>query len=267
MVRDRALRKPAKLHASEREAAIVKLLGERGFVSFQDLDREFSASAASLRRDLGRLQKKGALVRVHGGARLMSPTPPAALSGVPFHVNVSKHAAAKMAIGRAAAKLCEPGEAVIIDGGTTTLQLCSHIEGLQLQVLTNSLPIVEALIPQARTRVSMPSGALFREQNILLSPYDDDGMSGFHASKLFLGAAAVGRAGVMQIDTLLIQSERRFFKRAERVILMVDSSKFKAPAGHFLCSLEEIHTIVTDAGIGEAQAKWIERSGVTLLIA
>jgi DeoR family ulaG and ulaABCDEF operon transcriptional repressor len=266
MVRDRALRKPAKLHSSEREAAIVKLLGERGFVSFQDLDRQFSASAASLRRDLGRLQKKGALVRVHGGARSMSARP-AALSGVPFHINVSKNAAAKMAIGRAAAKLCEPGEAVIIDGGTTTLQLCPHIEGLQLQVLTNSLPIVEALIPQVRTRVSMPSGALFREQNILLSPYDDDGMSGFQASKLFLGAAAAGKAGVTQIDTLLIQSERRFLKRAERVILMVDSSKFKAPAGHFLCSLEEIHTIVTDAGISEAQAKWIERAGVTLLIA
>jgi DeoR family transcriptional regulator, ulaG and ulaABCDEF operon transcriptional repressor len=265
MVRERASQRATKLHASEREEAIVKLLNERGFVSFQDLDRAFSASAASLRRDLGRLQKNGTVVRVHGGARLAAGKAPT-LAGVPFQVNAGKNAAAKMAIGRAAAKLCAPGEAVIIDGGSTTLQMCSHIDGLDLQVLTNSLHIVEALLEQPRTKVSMPAGTLFREQNIFLSPYDDDGISGFQASKLFLGAATVGKAGAMQSDTLLIQAERRFLKRAEKVILMVDSSKFRAPTGHVMCSLDEIDTVITDDGIIDAHAKMLERAGVTLLI-
>ena len=244
----------------------MRLLGARGFISFQDLDAALSASEASLRRDLARLHKKGLIERVHGGARLAGGAAPT-LQGVPFQENVAKHAKAKRAIGLAAARLCERGEAVIIDGGSTTLQMCPHIGGLGLQVLTNALNIVSALLPQPRTRISMPAGTLFREQNIILSPYDDDGIGGFQASKLFLGAASVGRRGPMQADTLLIQAERRFMKRADKVILLVDSSKFEAPTGHLLCTLDEVHTIITDERITEPQADLVKRAGVKLLIA
>lgn len=254
------------MHASQREEAIVRLIAARGFVSFQDLDKAFSASPASLRRDLDRLQSKGKVVRVHGGARIAPNTDPA-LEGIPFTENVGRHSEAKAAIGLAAAKLCLPGEAIIIDGGSTTLHMCPHLASLGLQVLTNALNIVTALLPQARTRISMPAGTVFREQNIVLSPDDDDGISGFHASKLFIGAAAVGRYGPMQADTLLIQAERRLLKRTEQVILLVDSSKFNAPTGHLLCPLQDIHTLITDDGIGDAHRQMIEKAGVKLVIA
>jgi DeoR family transcriptional regulator, ulaG and ulaABCDEF operon transcriptional repressor len=258
--------KAPKLHASEREAAILRLLGTQAFVSFQDIDRTLSASPASLRRDLDRLEKSGKLQRVHGGARAVGGATPA-LEGAPFRENVGKNAQAKAAIGLAAAALCEPGEAIIIDGGSTTLQMCAHIDGLGLQVLTNALNIVIALLPQTRTRVSIPAGNLFREQNIVLSPYDEDGISNFQASRFFTGAAAVGQRGPMQADTLLIQAERRFLKRAEKVVLMVDASKFDAPTGHLLCPLDEIDTLITDPAIKDAHAQMIERAGVKLIIA
>jgi DeoR family ulaG and ulaABCDEF operon transcriptional repressor len=260
----------AKLHATEREQAITALLEAQGFVAFRDLTQQLQASPASVRRDLTRLHERGILERVHGGARLSGPAVPA-LSGVPFQVNAGLHALAKAAIGKAAAELCAPGEAVIIDGGSTTLQLCPHIAELGLQVLTNSLHIVQALLPQVKTRISLPGGALFREQNIILSPYEDDSMAGalggFHASKLFLGAAAVGRRGPMQSDTLLIQAERRLLKRAEQIILMVDSSKFAGAAGHLLCPLEDLDVLVTDAGLQDGHARMVERAGVKLVIA
>lgn len=265
MVRHRNSVGPKKLHASEREEAIVRLLAARGFISFQDLNAALNASEASLRRDLARLHQRGQIERVHGGVRLPGAAP--TLQGVPFQENVAKHAKAKRAIGLAAARFCEPGEAVIIDGGSTTLQMCPHIAGLGLQVLTNALNIVSALLGQPRTRISMPAGTLFREQNIMLSPYDDDGIGGFQASKLFLGAASVGRRGPMQADTILIQAERRFMKRADKVILLVDSSKFEAPTGHLLCSLEEVHTLITDERITDNQAEFVRRAGVKLLIA
>jgi len=266
MTRPRNSLRAKKLHSSEREEAIVRLLAARGFISFQDLDASLSASEASLRRDLARLHKKGLIERVHGGARLVGGAAPA-LQGVPFRENVARHAKAKRAIGLAAARLCEPGEAVIIDGGSTTLQMCPHIGDLSLQVLTNALNIVSALMPQPRTRISMPAGTLFREQNIILSPYEEDGIEGYQASKLFLGAASIGGRGPMQADTLLIQAERRFMKRAEKVILLVDSSKFEAPTGHLLCTLEEVDTVVTDDRITDSQADMVRRAGVRLLIA
>ena len=167
------------------------MLEKRGFVSFRELDKRLTASPATVRRDLERLAMAGRIVRVHGGAK-MPDAVMTGLSGVPFHENIKKNAAAKAAIGKAAAELCRPGESIIIDGGSTTLQMCPHLEGLGLQVVTNSLHIVSALFPQPKTRVYLPAGALFREQNIVLSPFDDDGTGHYQASKIFIGAASVG---------------------------------------------------------------------------
>jgi len=256
------------MHAAEREQLILQLLEERGFIGFQELDQRLDASPATLRRDLERLAGAGRIERVRGGARLATARSDGPhLAGVPFHENLGRHAAEKEAIGRAAAGLCSPGEAVIIDGGSTTLRMCPHLDDLGLTVLTTSLHIVSALLPQANTQIWIPGGTVFREQNIVLSAFDEDGASRYRASKMFLGAAAVGRHGLMQIDTLLIQAERRLLQRADQIILLVDSSKFEAPAGQVLCALEEISTVITDDGLPDACAQYIERAGVKLIIA
>lgn len=258
------------MHATERERAILQLLGERGFVAFRDLEKQLAASPATLRRDLERLMGRGLLTRVHGGAKLVSeasPTPPSSLSGVPFHENINRNRLEKQSIGRAAAALCAPGEAVMIDGGSTTLQMCPHLEGKNLQVLTNSLHIVSALLAQQGTRISVPGGAVFREQNIILSVTGDDLMPRFHAPKLFMGAAAVGPQGVMQADIVLVAAERRLIDRAEELILLVDSSKFESSSGNVVCELDEVDTIVTDSGIRDQDRLILEKAGVQLVIA
>jgi DeoR family ulaG and ulaABCDEF operon transcriptional repressor len=257
-----------RMHAAEREAAIFQLLGNSGFVSFRELERELDASPATIRRDLERLAGEGRVVRVHGGAKLpIDPSASGSLSGVPFHQNISLNRAAKEAIGKAAAELCHPGEGIIIDGGSTTLQMCPHLDGLGLQVLTNSLHIVSALLPQATTRITVPGGAVFREQNIILSAGGDDLMPRFHAPKLFMGAAAVASQGVMQADIVLVAAERRFIERAEQVILLVDSSKFEGSSGHIVCGLKEVDVVVTDASIPSEQRRILTDAGVRLVIA
>ena len=187
------------MHASQREAEILRLLQSQGFVAFKQLSRHLEASSATIRRDLERLEGARRIERLRGGARPArgGARSPAAerLLGAPFEINRTRHAREKAAIGAAAAALCQRGEALIIDGGTTTFQMCAHLEGLELQVLTNSLHIVAELLPQTGTRVSVPGGAIFREQNIILSPFEDDGLARYHASKLFMGAAAVGPRG------------------------------------------------------------------------
>ena len=163
--------------------------------------------------------------------------------------------------------LCEPGEAVMIDGGSTTLQMCSHLEGLDLQVLTNSLHIIDALLPQAGTRLLVPSGVIFREQNIILAPAGEESMPRFHAPKLFMGAASVSAQGVMQQDVILVAAERRLIDRAETLILLVDSAKFNSSAGAIVCALDEVDVLVTDRGIPQEIAEMVRASGVELIIA
>lgn len=261
------------MHAEQRDQRILEMVRERGFVSFQELDRTLDASAATLRRDLDRLEHAGVIVRVRGGARLAERASAAAaaadeqhLTGVPFHENIELNRAAKRAIGRAAAQLCTPGESIIIDGGSTTLQMCPALEPLGLHVLTNSLHIVSALINQPGTQISVPAGTLFREQNILLAPFGEDGTSRYRASRLFMGAASVGRHGLMQTDVILVQAERRLLDRADEVIVLVDSSKFDAPAGHVVCDIDDIDVLITDDGISDADARMIEQAGIRLIV-
>lgn len=260
------------MHATEREGLILRLLRSRGFVSFQDLESQVDASPATLRRDLERMAQEGRLQRVRGGAQLPENEPPRTssvqrLAGAPFHENISINAPQKRLIGKMAASLCKPGEAVMIDGGSTTLQMCSHMEGLNLQVLTNSLHIVSALLPQAGTRILLPAGTVFREQNIILSAAGEESMPRFHAPKLFMGAAAVGPQGIMQADVVLVAAERRLIERADEVILLVDSSKFRGPSGHVVCGLDEVDVIVTDDNVTSADRKIVEKAGVKLIVA
>jgi DeoR family ulaG and ulaABCDEF operon transcriptional repressor len=259
------------MHSAERDKLILETLDQRGFISFQDLEKHLAASAATIRRDLQRLADAGLVSRVRGGVERANNKPPAAagrtLSGVPFHENIHRNRPQKEAIGRAAAKLCSPGEGVMIDGGSTTLQMCPHLAGLRLHVLTNSLHIVNALLAQPGTRVLVPGGQVFPEQNIILAAAGDDRMPRFHAPRLFIGAAALGPAGLMQADFILVTGERQFIERADEIIVMVDSSKFDGPSGHVVCPLSDIDTVITDSRISKAHIAMLEKANVKVLIA
>ena len=262
------------MHATEREKAILELLQQRGFIAFRELEKRVDASPATLRRDLERMAGEGRIDRVRGGAKLSQQKSrgaqhgaPASLSGVPFHENVSRHRAQKEAIGKAAAALCKPAQGVMIDGGSTTLQMCRHLDGLNLQVLTNSLHIVSALLGQTGTRILLPGGAVFREQNIILSATGDDLMPRFHAPQLFMGAAAIGPQGVMQADIVLVAAERRLVDRAEQLILLVDSSKFQSSSGNVVCDLKEVDVVVTDSGISDQHVAMLEAAKIKVIVA
>jgi DeoR family transcriptional regulator, ulaG and ulaABCDEF operon transcriptional repressor len=264
-----------RLHSAQRDAEIIRLLQAQGFIAFQQLCHRLDASSATIRRDLDRLDRLGVIERVRGGARLKAGGAAKVIDrlagdrlvGAPFEQNRMRNAAAKASIGRTAAKLCRPGEAIIIDGGTTTFQMCPHLEGLNLQVLTNSLHIVGELLPQPGARVSVPGGAIFREQNIILSPFDDDGMNRYHATKLFMGAAAIGARGLMQADVVLIQAEQKLMNKADRLIVLVDSSKFLASATFLVCGLEEVDMVITDEGVRPSDIEALRAHDVEVIIA
>jgi DeoR family ulaG and ulaABCDEF operon transcriptional repressor len=257
-----------KMHATERDRVILSLLEETGFVSFRELSVRLSASPATLRRDLDRLQNGGKLTRVRGGVQPSgSPQGRAHLEGVPFHENINRNRAQKEAIGKAAAKLCKPGEAIIIDGGSTTLHMCPYLEPLKLQVLTNSLHIVSVLLQQPHTGVSIPGGTVFREQNIVIDAEDEVNSRAFHATRMFVSAAAVTRHGLMQTDIIVVQAERKLMAQADELVALIDSSKFSASAGHVLCELPRIKTLVTDNDVDAASVRMLEREGVEVIVA
>jgi len=236
-----------------------------------------SDSKALARRNPAPLAEVGTVTRMPGTPTLAVPSQrattspdgiPAALPGAASNENGDRNTSRpKELIGREAAKLCSPKEAVMIDGGSTTRQMCAHLAGLNLQVLTNSLLIVNALLPQRGTRVLVPGGQVFPEQNIILSAAVDDDMPRFHAPKLFMGAAAIGPDGLVQADFIVVAAKRRLIDRAEQIIVLADSSKFGSSSGQVVCGLEEIDILITDAGVSRESAALLERNGVKLIVA
>jgi DeoR family ulaG and ulaABCDEF operon transcriptional repressor len=139
--------------------------------------------------------------------------------------------------------------------------MCEHLSGLGLQVLTNSLHIVDALLPQPETQVLVPSGTIFREQNIILAPAGETSMPNFHGTKLFIGAAAVSSRGIFQADAILVASQRRLLDLADEVILLVDSTKLAYSSGAIVCGLEKIDRLITDRGVAPDLVERLRKHG------
>ena len=166
----------------------------------------------------------------------------------------------------AAVGLCEDGEPIIINGGTTTFQMVHPLASRRLQVFTNSFPIAVHLLKNTTNTVMLSGGIVYREQNIILSPFENDVTRNFYAKRMFMGAAGIGPLGLMEQDPLLIQAEEKLIGQAEELIVLVDSSKFANRSSLVLCSLERIDTLITDEGIDDRSAAMLESADVTLIV-
>jgi len=256
-----------KLHESERHRVILSAVQARPVATVSDLVELTGTSEATIRRDIAALHVSGKLRRVRGGAEAVNPPSQSGLVGRPFSVNETINVAAKRAIAKAAAELCADGEPIIINGGTTTYQMVFPLAHRRMQVFTNSFVIAEHLLHHSKNSVMLPGGTIYREQNIILSPFDNDVSRNFYARKMFMGAQGIGPHGIMEADPLLIQAEQKLISQADELILLVDSSKFRSRSSLILCPLERAHTVITDRGVRDEDRQMLDAAGVRLIVA
>ncbi|MFP5076637.1 DeoR/GlpR family DNA-binding transcription regulator [Rhizobium sp. YIM 134829] len=255
------------MHERERHRIILSAVQEKSVVTIQDIAELTDASEATIRRDIAALHVQGKIRRVRGGAEAVHPPQLGNLAGRPFKVSESVNIDKKRAIARKAVDLCEPGDAVIINGGTTTFQMVHFLSAHRMQVMTNSFAIAEHLIKHSKNSVTLPGGAVYREQSLILSPFENDAIRNFYARRFFIGAQGVGPLGIMEADALIIQSEQKMMQQADELVVLVDSSKFRRRSSLILCPLERVTTIITDEGVSEEARQMVEAAGITLIIA
>lgn len=255
------------MHEKERHRIILSAVQEKPVVTVQELVELTSSSEATIRRDIAALHVQKRLRRVRGGAEALNPPQFVGLAGRPFSVNEGINADKKRAIARAAVDLCQDGEPIIINGGTTTYQMVHFLADRRMPILTNSFPIAEHLLKHSKNTVVLPGGTIYREQNIILSPFDNDVTRNFYARRMFMGARGLGPLGLMEGDPLLIQAEQKLIDQAEELVVLVDSSKFRQRSSLILCGLARISTVITDDGVEDREAKMLENAGVNLVVA
>jgi len=246
------------------------MLRESGLIRVADVCRATGASEASVRRDFVRFAKSGLATRVRGGLEAMqshggaSDAP--ALATRSFDFSQTLNVAAKRAIARVAVGMCEDGEAIIINGGSTTFEMGAFLRERRLKVLTNSYPLAELLIHDSKCRVALPGGEVYRDQKLIVAPFDDDAIQHYAAKIMFMSAISVGPHGLIEGDPLIARAVSKLLKRADRVVALVDSSKFQAKGSLVVCPLSRVHTLITDAGAPEPGLQMLKDAGVRTLV-
>lgn len=265
------------MHERERWQVIKAMLKQQLLVRVADVCRATGASEASVRRDFSRLAEMGSATRVRGGLEAMPGSQMAssqmasgdapALATRSFEISKTLNVAAKRAIARTAVGLCSDGDAIIINGGTTTFEMGEFLRERRLKVLTNSYPLAEMLIHHSNCRVALPGGEVYREQKLIVSPFEEDAIQHYSASRMFMSAISIGPLGVIEGDPLIARAETKLLKRAEKLVVLADSSKFTPRGSLVVCPLSRISTLITDAQAPKEALDMLRDAGVEVMIA
>ncbi|RKF17863.1 DeoR/GlpR transcriptional regulator [Alginatibacterium sediminis] len=249
----------------ERHRLILLELESNTVATIAQLVGLIGCSEATIRRDVLELSNIGKLKRIRGGVEAIHPAKSHSLASSPFLINQSIHTAEKQAIAKRAAAMCEDGESIIIGGGSTAFYMAQYFESKVLNVMTNSFVVAEYLHHNSECNVTLPSGKLYKEQNLVLSSYPEDGVSNFFASKVFFGAQGVSSLGALETDSLIVQGTTRLLRQATSKILLVDSSKFEQFSNMIICPLTDIDYCISDQNLNPAHKQMLGDNAVTLV--
>lgn len=242
----------------ERRSRILKLAEELGFVSLQRLVSELGASESTVRRDLEFLDATGHIQRTRGGASFLGD------SQTDFDARRRMASQEKQRIARRTVDLISEGETVLLDGGTTTLEVARYLVGKSLQVLTNSLPIAALLMNRAEIELIFIGGYVYPKTGVALGEQSVEALKRMHATRLVMSTGGITAEGLFNSNALLVETERQMIRAADRVTLVADSSKFGQRALSHLCSLDVLDEIVTDEGVSGEWCQVMESAGIRM---
>ena len=225
---------PRRLTQQQRHAQIVALLRREGTVRIATLADLFDVTTETARRDLDELADAGALNRTYGGgaSRSLTDEPGIGERGRARHAERAR-------IGAAAATQVAQGDALMIDSGSTTTLFAHALaaRGLTLTVLTNCLLVAHALGASPQCRVLLCPGTYVMREGGVYGADTLEFIRRFKANKTIIGASGISADGVMDADSASCAVKRAMIERAERTLLVADSSKYGAAQFERVCAL------------------------------
>ena len=247
----------------ERRQRVLDLISRQGFIGLADLARLIQVSESTIRRDLDYWHQQGVLKRTHGGAIYLGD----GLSLPALEDRSASQIEEKRAIARTVAARIQDGDAILLDGGTTTLEVARLLVGRPLQIVTNSLPIANLFASNRETDLVMLGGYVYPRTGVALGPLTVRMMEDVHVHQTILSVGGITAKGLFNSNLLLVETERRMLRCADEVVVVADHTKIGRQALAFLCELSTIGTLIMDAGITPEQRQLVEEAGVRLLIA
>jgi DeoR family fructose operon transcriptional repressor len=249
--------------AETRRHKLRDLITRQGYATLDELVRMLGVSESTIRRDLEVLDLAGSVKRTHGGAVYTGEV----RSMPPFDERTGTAAAEKRAIGTTAASLLEDGDTVLLDGGTTTLEVARALVGRRVQVVTNSLPIAQLLASSHPTDLILIGGYVYPRTGVALGPLAIATMQSIRVRKAVLGAGGIVSEGIYNSNSLLVETERQMMSCGQEIMIVADHTKFGRLALARLCGLDEVDQVVVDSGLADDDRAMLEGAGVGVHIA
>ncbi|MBY0524802.1 MAG: DeoR/GlpR family DNA-binding transcription regulator [Gemmataceae bacterium] len=242
---------------------MLDLVSLRGFVGLEDLVREVQASESTVRRDLDFWHKQGVLKRTRGGAVFLGDhtTLPA------LEERLAQQLEEKRLIAQATVARIQDGDAVLLDGGTTTLEVARLLVDRAVQIVTNSLPIANLLSNGRQADLILLGGYVYPKTGVALGPMTVRTLDEVHVNQTIMSVSGVTAKGLFNSNLLLVETEQHMMRCADEVVVLADHSKVGRPALAFLCELNAIDTMIVDAGITTEQRHLLTDAGPRLIVA
>ncbi len=254
--------------AALRRSQIISELSRARSLKVADLSARLGVSEVSIRRDLQILEDLGLLKRVHGGAVLSSDLGVDEARSIRRLQNREK----MERIGRAAAKLVQSGDRLIIDSGKTPLQVARQLVAERLTlagltIITASLPIVSEVGNHPGISLILLGGVYLPNYNIVVGPQTIDNLNNLHADKLFLGTDGLTFSqGITTANILEAEIDRAMVKASSEVIVVSDSDKIGLIGLATIMPLTCINKLVTDTDAPQDFIKELMDSGVEVIL-
>ncbi|MGE5073770.1 MAG: DeoR/GlpR family DNA-binding transcription regulator [Anaerolineae bacterium] len=254
--------------AAERRSQIAQMVLEKGKVLVTDLVNQFHVTETSIRRDLTLLEEGHRLKRIHGGA---IPIPGSSRTDS-FSEKIELHIKIKERIGKAAAELIRPKDVLLLDSGTTTLQVVRHIpvslrSSNLITLVTNSMPIAHEVLTWPSPNVTILGGLYLPDYQATVGPQTLAQLRELMADKVFLGTDGLTLgSGPTTANILMAEVDRMMTDHARQVILVTDSTKVGRVGFVPIKPLSGIHTLITDTGAPTDLIDSIRAMGVEVLL-
>lgn len=248
-----------------RQRSLVDFIRNKGHVTVAELTTMFGVSRDTIRRDLQVLERQGVLTRTHGGA----------LAGdglvareTRFQSRMTEQAGLKRVIGRAAAGLIREGETLIMNGGSSTCAFAAELGRLRdLTIVTNNLMLPQLVPRNAARSVYVLGGAYWDSAQITVGAVKIAGSARISVDTAVVGVTGIDASGVSISRLEEAQVTVEMMDAARRVIVVVDSSKFDAPAFAHVADFSRVQYVVTDVQPPAHITEAIVQAGVELVIA
>lgn len=246
----------------QRHNNILALLNEENSIKVSTIIETFNVSPATARRDLSKLDELGKLRKVRNGAEKLESVRKV---WSPLNVDNTENYREKNHIASAAANLCDNGDSVVINCGSTAFMLGQELCGQDIKIITNYFPLASYLIERDHEGVIITGGQYNKSKNIFLSPTPE--LSGTYAGNwMFTSGKGLTEQGLYKTDMLTAVAEQQMLEQVGKLVVVVDSSKVGQRSGMLFCPSSKIDIVVTGKDADQEVVTALRDKGIQVIL-